>query len=555
MDVDDAHVGTGAVDRRDATMRTRTLVALAVVAVLLPAAGGAGGVWRVRAALAAGVRAGQLASARSAAIQASLGLSFGENLVRAAARRPGLQTALAAGDRTALVGELRSTFTTAPLVSAVAVFDRDGALVAQFPSSPPYPLAHVEASSDTTVLRAEPVSGGSDARVTIVEPIPDAAGTVVGTVAGDLSLRRVAPVITRLRFGRTGTATLLERSGRVLVTGEPRRRGRTITTPQIVAMLDRWHDDTAAYTGTLVPRREIAAFAPVEGTDWGVLVTQAQSEAFAAARELVRWLVAGLVLLIAVGFGIAFVWSRATGRYQRHLAEELGEQRRLNDALDAFSGRVAHDLRNPLAAIRMSAEMIASGGAEQRLDERSRRSLEILQRQADRALELIDDLLALARASGTPAPEPVRLAAILAEASEGLEQLDVELTANGVVLFADPVPLRAALGNLLRNAVKYAAVDGRAHVTVSCTESSDRWRLSVADRGPGLPFEQADVVFRPFERAGRRGKDGTGLGLTIVAATAESHGGRAGYREREGGGAEFWLEFPKPPAMAAPGRV
>ena len=95
--------------------------------------------------------------------------------------------------------------------------------------------------------------------------------------------------------------------------------------------------------------------------------------------------------------------------------------------------------------------------------------------------------------------------------------------------------------NLISNAHKYSAEETEIEIDITCDR--DIVRVSVSDRGPGLPNDVARSAFRAYDRAGRRGGDGLGIGLWVVRSIVRAHGGRVGVVNRAGGGATFWFEL------------
>jgi signal transduction histidine kinase len=106
---------------------------------------------------------------------------------------------------------------------------------------------------------------------------------------------------------------------------------------------------------------------------------------------------------------------------------------------------------------------------------------------------------------------------------------------------ADAHRLSQVLLNLLSNANKYAHAGSEIEVAVSTTAGGVH--VSVSDRGPGLPVDQLQGAFRAYDRAGRAGGDGLGIGLWVVRSIVRAHGGHVGALNREGGGATFWFEL------------
>jgi signal transduction histidine kinase len=210
---------------------------------------------------------------------------------------------------------------------------------------------------------------------------------------------------------------------------------------------------------------------------------------------------------------------------------------------------VAHDLRTPIAVIGLAAQTVERDAAA--LGDIARAAAEMLGRQADRASQLIDGFLELARASGTPKLEPIDLEALLDESAGEVDGIVLDVRRPLPAIVADRAALRQAFARLFDNASRYARSDGAASVTVSCDESGDGWTIAVADRGPGLPDGVTERPFEPFTRSAPRASgDGSGLGLSIVAAVALAHGGRAWYEHRDGGGSVFKLLL----GRATPGR-
>lgn len=267
-----------------------------------------------------------------------------------------------------------------------------------------------------------------------------------------------------------------------------------------------------------------------------------------AISDPVTW--AGIHGIFILGASVAglVVWKRHEDLRNR-LEIQLEEEHRLNRALDSFSGRVAHDLKNPLTVISTCVQML---NKKELTDDQKRQLHQAVQRQAEKADELVVGLLQLARASGTPRPEPIQLTDLINETATDFDSMRLEIERVPVEVEADPVAMKQALSNLFLNAVRYASDNsGTAVVTVSGDETEAGWELRVADRGPGLDPEDATTIFEPFERGKTTDKEGSGLGLAIVGAMAEAHGGSAWYEPREGGGAQFNIYLPRPEATAA----
>jgi two-component system, OmpR family, sensor kinase len=195
-----------------------------------------------------------------------------------------------------------------------------------------------------------------------------------------------------------------------------------------------------------------------------------------------------------------------------------------------FLADASHELRTPLTALRGNVAYVARHGATPEV-------IADLERDADRLAQLADDLLVLSReeSADDPPQEIVDVTALVGElaAYDGVEAV-VE---DGVAVRGDRPALERALENLVQNARKYGPPEGR--ITVTATAADGLARMTVSDEGPGLQPYEAEDAFRRFWR-GRRSGNGSGLGLPIVRAIAERHGGRA-YAE----GASFTIELPR----------
>ena len=246
----------------------------------------------------------------------------------------------------------------------------------------------------------------------------------------------------------------------------------------------------------------------------------------------------------------------AIGRL-RARARLVDERDRLLSAraaeLEAFAGRVAHDLRAPLAAVALRTAVLM--GRHQR-DPELRNDLSKLVRQSERMAEIIDDLLAFASAGARPVPNATAdlqeiVDEVVADFRPAAAALQAELRVDELAAMqvaCTPAALTCVLSNLVGNAVKYL---GAGHhtgwITVRVVARGGMARIEVEDTGPGLPPDAEQRVFEPFQRLSAS-KPGIGLGLATVKKLVEAYGGRVGVRSSLGKGSTFWVELP----LAAP---
>ena len=282
----------------------------------------------------------------------------------------------------------------------------------------------------------------------------------------------------------------------------------------------------------------------------------------------------GLAVWLVVGRGLAPLARVARALDTRHpeALEPLPEQRlprevtplvhalnalleRLAQALDtqkAFVADAAHELRTPLAAVQIQAQLVARA----KDDDTRREALTDLQSGITRATRLAEQLLALARSEpdGHPLAREVDLNALLHECVAACaplaQQRGVDLGIEDSVpasVHGDPEALRVMLNNLLDNATKYTPDGGS--VDVSLRSESGHPVVRIADSGPGIPVDERPRVFDRFYRVGagaaraRTDVAGSGLGLAIVRRIADQHDATITLGDSPAGGLQVDVRF------------
>jgi signal transduction histidine kinase len=269
-------------------------------------------------------------------------------------------------------------------------------------------------------------------------------------------------------------------------------------------------------------RREAATFAAV----FGALSTGAA-------------VIAGLLVFRAM---------RKAARVVRDQNAMLAERAR---ELDAFSGRVAHDLRNPLSAIATIADLGRgdSGGTPQ-----TRALFGRLDRQVARSSAIIDGLLAFAKSGARPSlGERAEVKAVVESVIADVRPLaeaasaSLDTAAVGELRVAcSPPMLMSVLQNLLVNAAKYIAEGGPIRrISVRAFRLKDRVRIEIEDTGPGIPAGKEREIFEPHVRLAQTRLPGTGLGLATAKRIVDAYGGRIGVTSAHGEGSCFWVELPQ----------
>ncbi len=219
----------------------------------------------------------------------------------------------------------------------------------------------------------------------------------------------------------------------------------------------------------------------------------------------------------------------------RRFNQMARQVRELLAARTTLLAGVSHDLRTPLARMRLALALLEERSTPERI------------RQLEKDIEEMDSLIGyvldLARGMGREAAVAVNLPQLLAElaaaAPEGAVRISVApLPAR---ILAPPTALRRAIGNLLDNALRYG---GGQPVELRCEPVGKTLRIGVLDRGPGIPAEQMSAVFQPFHRVETSrgpGTGGAGLGLAIVRQLADIHAWQVELAPRPDGGLEAWL--------------
>ncbi|HTV02183.1 MAG TPA: HAMP domain-containing sensor histidine kinase [Luteitalea sp.] len=227
-----------------------------------------------------------------------------------------------------------------------------------------------------------------------------------------------------------------------------------------------------------------------------------------------------------------------------------------NDQHDAFINAVTHELKTPIASIRLYLETLQ---AREVTEPQRRDFYRIMLADADRLQQTVEQVLKAGVAGqrvGAQQRVPVDVATLVADALEvarlrhhlAADAMTLAVSVRGdAVVSGDADELRSVLFNLLDNAVKYSRERVQVAVDVS-TPGDDLVRIEVRDQGVGIPQAQLKRIFRRFHRFQWRGAKvkGTGLGLYIVRSIVKQHGGRVmAASDGEGRGSTFTIELPR----------
>jgi signal transduction histidine kinase len=228
---------------------------------------------------------------------------------------------------------------------------------------------------------------------------------------------------------------------------------------------------------------------------------------------------------------------------QRKRSEEMLVLRRRNEALaeadrrkDAFLAMLAHELRNPLGALRNATTVLERS---ENAPERRARTLKVLSRQIGHLTRLVDDLLDVSRITQGKIilePGPIDGAALLRDVVEDFApqvraqelRLETSLAPGPIPLMGDTVRLSQAVGNLLTNAIKFCEPGGVIRVGSEVDADANQLEISVYNSGEGIPPALRSEIFEPFVQRTQslaRTGGGLGVGLAMVKGLAQLHGG------------------------------
>ncbi|MET0404839.1 MAG: HAMP domain-containing sensor histidine kinase [Cystobacter sp.] len=244
---------------------------------------------------------------------------------------------------------------------------------------------------------------------------------------------------------------------------------------------------------------------------------------------------------------------REMARTFNEMADSLQNQR---DARLAFLAGVAHDLRNPLSALKMSAELVTSRGAVS--EARLRKTMSVVLRQVSRLDRMVGDLLDSARIEAghfelnleeRDAGELAASVVELYQSSGASHELHLRLPPEPLLLRCDATRVEQVLNNLVSNALKYSP-EGSVVEVAAQAQGEEVW-LSVSDQGIGMSLEEQRHLFAPFQRTGsaRERAPGVGIGLSVARRIVEAHGGSIEVESVPQRGSTFRVRLPRSPRL------
>jgi PAS domain S-box-containing protein len=238
------------------------------------------------------------------------------------------------------------------------------------------------------------------------------------------------------------------------------------------------------------------------------------------------------------------------------IVRDITDRKQAEMAKNEFVSIVSHELRTPLTSIKGSLGLI-QGGALGALPEKVKSMTDIAYANCERLVELINDILDMEKIESGKMDfqmQPMEIESLFSavmQITEGLEEayevrFEFPDKPHTRSVTGDKDRLVQVMSNLLSNAAKFSAPGDTIEIT--CEKRNGGLRISVSDRGSGIPEEFKDRIFQKFSQADQsdtRAKGGSGLGLSISKAIVEQHGGVIGYDDRAGGGTTFVIDLPE----------
>lgn len=233
---------------------------------------------------------------------------------------------------------------------------------------------------------------------------------------------------------------------------------------------------------------------------------------------------------------------------QRRFSAELAEANRLKDI---FTDVLRHDILNPAGAIKNATDILLRSES----DPRKIGVLQMLQHAATSLIEMTQNAARLASLSArdlefVPADVVQVVRSVLPELDHKVKEKNLTLAdhSNGAVSASVHPILKEAVANLVSNAIKYSPSGARIDMGVE--DSGESWLLFVKDQGCGVADEHKERIFNRFERLGKDGVRGSGLGLTITRQIVGMHGGTVWVDDNPAGGSIFSMRLPKTPPQS-----
>lgn len=407
-------------------------------------------------------------------------------------------------------------------------------------------------------------------------------GEVVGVLRAVVSLRGVWEIVDQIKIGTTGFAYLVSGQGTVIAHKDKKKvlNNLDLTSKRFIQQVLEGEQGSLE-SGGLKDEKILSAFAPVPEFNWGLVTEQQWGEAFSFAQKMRQdiWVTLLISLLIAaiicILFAVAFskpikqlasiAMEVANGNFEVVLStrriDEIGvlihkftdmiaklkkakEMERLA-AMGLAAASIAHELRNPLVAVKTYTQLFSRKRHEPKFLDRFEKTIPS---EIDRLGLLLDELSDFSRANQVDL-KPISLAAVIEGVllllEEKMKQHEVVVQFEALIdkkrpILGDKERLKQVFINLISNAVQAMGIKGA--LKIKLYQEQETLKVDIADTGKGIAKEEIEHIFEPFFTTGK--KTGLGLGLAICQNIMQQHQGLIQVQSVLNQGTTFTLSFP-----------
>ncbi len=375
----------------------------------------------------------------------------------------------------------------------------------------------------------------------MVVPIESAAGERVGTLTGTMLLNDLIEMIYKYDLKNGAHITLVDTGGAVIASSgidlyALEDGPLSLDYSELLGSHKVLKGESKSFIDEHEGITYLHSVSPILSNGWGVIVETPMDVLMAETRTMSRflWLINGILFIVPLI--ILIVYSRQIDLERARSEEELIRKEKLS-VLGQLSGGVAHELRNPLTAIKNASYFLNM--AIKKPEPEIKRTLGILDKATSTSEDIISSILSLANPR-TPIKKKVNIGNILQDIItqttipdniKVLNKLDKSMPA----VLTDPGQIKTIFSNIILNAVQAMPEGGKLTVKYALT-GKECLDISVSDTGPGIPAENIDKIFEPLFTTKAKG---IGLGLALTKTLVDTLGGKISVKSRVGEGTTF----------------
>ncbi|MDO8526091.1 MAG: ATP-binding protein [Deltaproteobacteria bacterium] len=427
-----------------------------------------------------------------------------------------------------------------PFVKEILLADPTGKPMAALGGS-------INAMGETILVHPQPyISEIYQSVVAVSIPVQKmGGGGTVGVLVLQVGIDTLIDWVREMEVGQMGFVYFIDKKGNAIVNPNYAPEAKVADyskLPIIQKLLQKNRGVELLYQPTTQEER-LAAFEPVRGHDWGVMVQEPSTTAFAERNASLRAIM--IVYVLIFGFTILVLSFILRALVEHKKAEEMREQ---------LIHVITHELRSPVATVKAAISNMKDGIVGP-MNPKQMEMLNIANRNIDRLTKIISDLLDIGRFESGKAEMHLQNVPLKPLVKEVTENVKLEMQNRQIVLkngsmpdglsvYGDPDMILQLLNNLMDNAVRFA----RSEVVVDVRPLGNAVQVDVKDDGPGIPKARMGELFNKFVQVNRptggSQYKGTGLGLAICKQILKLQGGKIWVHSEEGKGTTFHFTLP-----------